>query len=61
VDPPTDLKRCLPFLLQDAAKGKEDFSCGQYSGDDLQIEAILVGAFSMDLRDAAWVAVCWLT
>jgi hypothetical protein len=37
--------RCVAVAVaaQDTAKGKEDFSCGQYSGDDVQTEAILVG------------------
>lgn len=34
----------LWYALQDAAKGKEDFSCGQYNGDDQQIEAVLVSS-----------------
>jgi hypothetical protein len=36
----------LPLLvrLQDQAKGKEDFSCGAYSGDEQQTEAVLVRA-----------------
>lgn len=39
-------KKHVRQFRQDTAKGKEDFSCGEYSGDDVQTETILEDASS---------------
>jgi hypothetical protein len=47
---PLLLSVCVTLLpWQDTAKGKEDFSCGEYSGDDVQTEAILVRQLCVDI------------